>query len=85
VKLLLDADVLLDVALNREQFAPDSHAVVKWCHERPGAAVAAWHTISNVYYVLRPAQGNVTARKFISDLLAFCDVAVEERKQCVRP
>jgi len=35
-----------------------------------------WHTISNVYYVLRPAQGNVTARKFISDLLAFCDVAV---------
>jgi predicted nucleic acid-binding protein len=74
VKVLLDADVLLDVALQREAFAPASYALLRWCQERPRAGLIAWHSVANVYYVLRRAQSDSAGRRFIADLLQFCDV-----------
>ncbi len=35
----------------------------------------AWHTVSNVYYVLRAARGDAKTRAFISDMLRFSAVA----------
>lgn len=74
MKLLLDTDVLLDVALGRERFGPDSKAVLDWCHAAPRSAFLAWHTIANTYYLLRPTTGDRVAREFISQLLLFVDV-----------
>jgi predicted nucleic acid-binding protein len=75
VKLLLDADVLLDIALNREPFFKESSAVVEWCQEAPQTALIAWHTVSNLYYLLRAARTNAKARSFVSDMLRFANVA----------
>lgn len=75
MKLLLDSDVLLDVALNREPFVEQSGPVVGWCQLTAGSAVVAWHSISNLYYMLRPARGDANARRFLSDLLTFAEVA----------
>ncbi|HZR04645.1 MAG TPA: PIN domain-containing protein [Candidatus Udaeobacter sp.] len=75
MKVLLDTDVLLDVALDREAFVDESSAVVQWCQQTPGGALVAWHTISNVYYILRVARNDAKAREFVADLLAFAGVA----------
>jgi PIN domain len=75
VKVLLDADVVLDVALDRFPFAEESSAVLDWCQNRPASAWLAWHTISVVYYLIRPARGDSKARAFIADLLRGCEVA----------
>ncbi len=75
MKILVDANVLLDVALDRPEFAAHSKQVVVWCQQSAGAALIAWHTVSNIYYVLRGARNDTFARRFISDMLRFADVA----------
>ena len=75
MKLLLDADVLIDTALEREPFVKQSDLVIKWCQETPQSALVAWHSISNVYYFLRAARTDAKARQFVVDLLRFVAVA----------
>jgi len=75
VKLLLDANVLLDTALRRVPFAADSDRVIQWCQEHPHAGLVAWHSVANIYYFLRVAWTNAKAREFIADLLRFAIVA----------
>jgi predicted nucleic acid-binding protein len=69
VKALLDTDVLLDVALRRPRFLADSSEVLEWAESEPGQAAVAWHSLSNINYLLRP-----DARPFIRDLLEFAEV-----------
>lgn len=69
MRALLDTDVLLDVALGRTKFLAASAAVLQWAECEPGQAAVAWHSLSNISYVLRP-----DARPFIRDLLDFVEV-----------
>ena len=69
MKVLLDTDVLLDVALRRAEFYPDSAAVLSWAEQHPGEIAVAWHTLANLFYLVRP-----DARGFIADLLEFAEV-----------
>lgn len=75
MKLLLDSDVLLDVALHRAPFVEDSRVIIAWCQLSPRSAYVAGHTIANVHYLLRPRRGDAIARSFIGDVLQFADVA----------
>ncbi|MGI9114404.1 MAG: type II toxin-antitoxin system VapC family toxin [Chthoniobacterales bacterium] len=75
MKVLVDSDVLLDIALDRQPFFASSNAALEWCRQHPGSAVMAWHTVANVYYLLRRAETDAVARKFISELLVFVAVA----------
>ncbi len=75
MKILVDANVLLDVALDRPEFVTESKQVVAWCQDSAGSAMIAWHTVSNIYYVLRGARNDTFARRFISDMLRFAGVA----------
>jgi len=70
VRVLLDTDVLLDVALRRAAFFEGSAAVMDWAEREPGRAAVAWHSLSNIAYLVRPS-----ARQFIRDLLHFVEVA----------
>jgi predicted nucleic acid-binding protein len=79
LKVLLDTDVLLDVALARPNYGPESRAVVEWCYHLPQTAVVAWHTISNLFYLLRAARSDSVARAFIHELMDFVDVAAGGR------
>ena len=74
MKVLPDSDVLIDVATARAPFAADSGAVLNWCELHPGNGFVAWHTISNLYYILRPKLGVSDTRRFIHDLLVFVEV-----------
>ena len=64
----------MDVALGRPDFGPDSRAVVDWCEQTPGTAVIAWHTVSNLFYLIRAARSDSFARSFISDLIKVVTV-----------
>ena len=74
MKILVDTDVLIDVALGRPDFGPDSRAVVDWCEQTPGTAVIAWHTVSNLFYLIRAARSDSFARSFIDDLIKVITV-----------
>lgn len=70
MKILIDTDILLDVALRRAGFFADSAAVLSWAEANPGQAAVAWHSLSNIAYLVKP-----DSRTFISDLLEFVEIA----------
>jgi predicted nucleic acid-binding protein len=68
MKVLLDTDILLDVALDREPHAENSIAVLYWV-QAGGHAAVAWHSLSNCAYLLKGG------RPFLNNLLKLVDVA----------
>jgi hypothetical protein len=70
VRILIDTDVLLDVALGRAIWFAASSDVVAWAIDHPGSAAVAWHTVANIAYLAPGA-----ARGFLGDLLRSVDVA----------
>lgn len=73
--VLLDTDVLIDVALERAPFVGPAAALLDALELRPGAAFIAWHTISNFFYLVAPTRGRTMARCFLLDLARFANVA----------
>jgi hypothetical protein len=60
MRLLLDTDVLLDVALRRKGFFETRAKVLRWAEAEPGQTAVAWHSLSNLACLVRP-----NARDFI--------------------
>ena len=73
--ILLDTDILLDVALDREPHAEASIALLELLERRPRMAFVAWHTVANFFYLVRPARGAEQTRDFLVDLTGFVAVA----------
>jgi len=72
---LVDSDIILDVALAREPFYKPSSEFLDLLAQRPYHGMVAWHSISNIYYILRPTFKNRPTRLFIAELLSFLEVA----------
>jgi predicted nucleic acid-binding protein len=70
MKILIDTNILLDIALTRTEFLADSTAVMDWAELNPKQASVAWHSISNLAYIVKQ-----DVREFIADLLVFVEVA----------
>ena len=73
--ILLDTDVLLDVGLARQPYAPTMVEVLNRLQRSPREAFIAWHTISNLFYLIARARGGAAARDFILELIQFVQVA----------
>jgi predicted nucleic acid-binding protein len=74
MRILIDTDVLLDVALGRSEFVKASADVLRWA-ESGGKAVIAWHSISNCAYLLKG-----DGRQFLGSLLTIVEVAATGTK-----
>jgi len=72
--VLIDTDVLLDVALRRAPHARASTALLRALERRPRQAFVAWHTLANLNYLLRGTEGD-EPRLFLRDLTRFVAVA----------
>ena len=77
-KVLIDTDVLLDVALRRSKFFSGGADVLRWA-ESGGQAAIAWHSISNCAYLLKHE-----GRDFLKMLLSIVDVAPVAAKEAHR-
>ena len=73
--VLVDTDVLIDVALDRAPHAAAAGQLLDLLEQQPGSAYAAWHTIANFYYLTAPTKGRADARGFIVDLTRFVEVS----------
>ena len=73
--ILLDTDVLIDVALDRDPHVEAAAELLTLLERRPRMAFVAWHTLSNFYYLVSPARGRDDARAFLVDLTRFVSVA----------
>jgi predicted nucleic acid-binding protein len=67
MRILIDTDVLLDVALAREPHVAASAGVLEWA-EAGGEAAVAWHSLTNCSYLLKGG------RPFLKKLLQLVEV-----------
>ena len=67
MRILIDTDVLLDVALAREPHLAASAGVLEWA-ESGGEAAVAWHSLTNCAYLLKGG------RSFLRNLLQLVEV-----------
>ncbi|MDD9994886.1 MAG: PIN domain-containing protein [Dehalococcoidia bacterium] len=73
--MLLDTDVLVDVALDRRPHSDPASELLDRIEHGAEAAYIAWHSVSNLYYIVEPSLGIVSARDFIVELSRFVAVA----------
>lgn len=83
MNVLIDTDVLIDVALERVSFVDDSAWVLDAAQQRQFQAYLAWHSISNFYYIVSSPTGNETAKDFVKDLLSFVTIAPTTTKDAL--
>ncbi len=75
MKILVDTDVLIDVALDLAPHAESAVKLLDALEQRKGKGYVAWHSLANFYYLVAPAKGSSPAREFIADLMVFIDLA----------
>ena len=69
--ILLDTDILIDIALDRHPYAGPAAALLDQIEQGAERACIAWHTVSNFYYIVAAARGGGDARDFIVELTRF--------------
>lgn len=73
--MLLDTDVLIDVALDKRPHSDPASELLDRLEHGYRKAFAAWHSASNFFYLVAPARGEKTARDFILELTRFVEIA----------
>ena len=76
--LLLDTDVLIDVALDRRPFSGPASVLLDRIERGSDNAFIAWHTVSNFYYLVASSRGGAGTRDFIVELTRFVAVATTD-------
>lgn len=79
MRLLVDANVLLDVALAREPWVHEGAALLDAIAGGRASGFVAGHTLPVVHYLCVRARGRTAAASAISDLLRIVDVVPLEK------
>ncbi len=81
--VLIDTDILIDIALGREGFVENSSKIMDFAESNRIKAFIAWHTISNFYYIVDANSDNVSSLDFIRDLLRFVKISPTSTKDAL--
>ena len=76
--MLLDTDVLIDIALDRHPYSGPASELLDRIERGAADACVAWHSISNLYYIVSPTLSRVSARDFIIELVGFVEVVAAD-------
>ena len=73
--MLLDTDVLIDIALDRRPHSDPAAALLDRIESTGETVFVAWHSVSNFHYLVSPSHGCRSACDFIVELTRFVQVA----------
>ncbi len=79
MKILVDTNVLLDIALERQPFFADSLQVLSLIFHKQLEGYLSASTVSDLYYIIRRNKGHAPSIDFIRRILTFCRVAVVDQ------
>ncbi|MEL7144218.1 MAG: PIN domain-containing protein [Cyanobacteria bacterium J06643_4] len=75
MKLLIDTNVIIDMAIQREPFAKASTQVIFLAQNKQFHSYVSAAAISDLYYVSRKMTGRAAAVSFLKKLVTICDIA----------
>ena len=67
--ILIDTDVLIDLALDRHPHAGPATELIDFLEIRRRRAFVAWHSLANFYYLVSPTRGRKSTQEFLDDIL----------------
>lgn len=80
-RIFIDTDIILDVVLDRKDFYKYSSVILDNIQNKKFMGFVAWHSISNLYYLLRPKVGKISTMNFIDDLTNILQIAPTSNDQ----
>ncbi len=75
MKLLLDANVILDVLLKRAQHYQASVKLLDACERGLAEGVLCATSVTTLYYLIAKERDRQTARRALENLLKFCQIS----------
>ena len=75
MKVLIDTNVIVDVALEREPFYAESDRILTFVEEGHIQGYISASTFSDLYYIIRRDKGRDWTLDFLRQLATFCQVA----------
>ncbi|MEH1928260.1 type II toxin-antitoxin system VapC family toxin [Nostoc sp.] len=75
MKILLDTNIIVDDALEREPFLEASEQVLVLVEQGQVEGYISASTFSNLYYIIRRARGREWTLTYLRQLVNFCRVA----------
>ncbi|MEB3174436.1 MAG: PIN domain-containing protein [Cyanobacteriota bacterium] len=80
MKILIDTNIVIDVALEREPFFEDSDRVLALAEEKVFDGYLSAASISDIFYIVRKDKGKYLTFEFLQYIISFCSIAtVDER------
>ena len=79
MNVLLDTNVILDVALERHPYFADSDTILSLVEQGQIEGYISASTFSDLYYIIRKDQGRDLALDFLRNIVTFCQVASVDR------
>ncbi|GCL36061.1 PIN domain-containing protein [Sphaerospermopsis reniformis] len=75
MKILLDTNIIIDNALEREPFWNVSEQVLSLIEQGKIAGYISASTFSDLYYIIRKARGRDWTLTYLNQLVTFCQIA----------
>lgn len=69
MKVLIDTNIVLDIALNRKPFVEHAALIWRLAEQRVITACLSNTSITDIFYIVRKHAGQDKAREFIADVL----------------
>ncbi len=79
MRILLDTNIIVDVALEREPFYTASMRVLTFAYRGEMEAFISASTVSDIYYIVRKAKGHDETLEFLRIIAPFCRIATVEQ------
>ena len=75
MKVLLDTNIVVDVALERQPFFGNSETVLSFVEEGQIEGYISASSFGDLFYILRKQKGRDLAHEFLREIVTFCQVA----------
>lgn len=75
MKVLLDTNIILNFALERQPWFVDSEEIIYLAEQKQIKGYISASTISDIYYIIRKIKGKELAWEFLKNIISICQVA----------
>jgi predicted nucleic acid-binding protein len=75
MKILLDTNIILDIALNRQGHSEKAKELIYFLNQKEIPFFVTATTVTDIYYVLKKSDNHTSALEFLQNFLLYADVA----------
>jgi len=83
-KILLDTNIILDIALERREFFEKSKELMLTLNKLNIPSYVTATTVTDIYYILKKSKGHQLTISFLKNLFDFIDIAGVNKELVIR-